>query len=79
MAILEEMRPTVGIQKQKDRAQSLPEHSKTKISSSIKLNKKDLDVVSKNSLCSNIANFLIHQNKEYLGKFVVKDVFDFYR
>ena len=49
-AILEEMRPTVGVQKQKDRAQSLPEHPKTKISSSIKLKKKDLDVVSKNSL-----------------------------
>ena len=45
-AILEEMRPTVGIQKQKERAQSLPEHAKTKISSSVKLNKKDLDVVS---------------------------------
>lgn len=45
-AILEEMRPTVGIQKQKDRAQSLPEHTKTKISSSVKVNKKDLDVVS---------------------------------
>lgn len=45
-AILEEMRPTVGIQKQKERAQSLPEHAKTKISSSVKLKKKDLDVVS---------------------------------
>ena len=50
-AVLEEMRPTVGIQKQKDsRTKSLPDHSKTKITSSIKLNKKDLDVVSKTVL-----------------------------
>ena len=39
------MKPTVGIQK--DRAKSLPDHSKTKITDSLKLNKKDLDVVSK--------------------------------
>lgn len=49
-AILEEMRPTVGIRKQKDRTQSLPEKSKTKISNSVKINKKDLDVVSKKCL-----------------------------
>ena len=49
-AILEEMRPTIGIQKQKDRAKSLPEHSKMKISSSVKVTKKDLDAVSDNNI-----------------------------
>ena len=39
------MQPTVGIQK--DRAKSLPDHPKTKTTDSLKLNKKDLDVVSK--------------------------------
>lgn len=46
-AILEEMQPTVGIQKQKkEKAQSLPDHAKTRISSSVKVNRKDFDAVS---------------------------------
>lgn len=45
-AILEEMRPTVGIRKQKDRTRSLPEHTKLKTSNLVKIDKKDLDVVS---------------------------------
>lgn len=52
-AILEEMRPTVGIQKHKERARSLPHNSKTKITSSLKVNNKDLDAVRNNLSFSN--------------------------
>ena len=48
-AILDEMRPTVGIRKHQDRSKSLPQTTGTNtkaVSKSLKVKNKDLDVVS---------------------------------
>jgi len=44
-AILDEMRPTVGIRKHQDKSKSLPQPTKA-VTKSLKVKNKDLDVVS---------------------------------